>query len=305
MPPPAPPRPAAERERRGFALGLLGVLAFSLTLPMTRVAVAELDPGFVAFGRMALAGLLAAALIAVLRLPRPPRAVWPALGWTAAGVVVGFPLCSSLAMVSLPSAQGAVVTGLLPLATSVLAAWRYREHQPPRFWACAALGSALVVGFALRDGAGAHAAGYLWMLVAVALGAAGYAAGGRASTRLGGVAVILWALVLALPLTLPVAAWQAHGLAAPAPAAAWAAFAYVTVVSQVLGFFAWYNGLALGGIARVGQVQLLQVFFTIALAAGLFGEPAPPATWAVAAAVIVTIAIGRGPLRPAPSREDR
>lgn len=281
------------REALGLLLGLLGVLAFSLTLPMTRAAVAQLDPWFVAFGRMALAGLVSLAVLMIRGTPRPrPEQIRPLLG-TALGIVIGFPLCSSIAMQTMPANHGAVVNGLLPFATAMAAWLLLNEAQSRRFWSCAALGSALVIGFALRDGAGGIVIGDAWMLAAVALGALGYALGGRLSAQIGGVATILWALVIALPLTLPVALWLALTTSLDAGALAWSSFAYVTLISQIAGFFAWYNGLAIGGIARVGQVQLLQVFFTIAAAALLFGEAVAPVTWLFAAAVIATIVIGR------------
>lgn len=284
--------PTASRERLGLLLGLGGVLAFSLTLPMTRLAVAEIDAWFVAFGRMALAGLFSALWLWLARAPRPAAAQLPWLGACVLGVVVGFPLCSSLAMRTLPASQGAVINGLLPFATALLAALWIGERHRPRFWACAAVGSALVIGYALRDGMTLDQ-GYLWMLAAVLIGAIGYVAGGRLSRALGGVDTILWSLVLALPLTLPAAVWFAWTTPLAASAPAWGAFAYVTLISQVVGFFAWYNGLALGGIARVGQVQLLQAFFTIAFAGWLFGERIDPLTWLVALAVVATIAAGR------------
>jgi drug/metabolite transporter (DMT)-like permease len=292
--------PAHERERAGLLLGLLGVIAFSLTLPMTRTAVAQLDPWFVAFGRMAIAGLVALGWLLATRRsnsPRPQRADLALLAWSALGIVVGFPLLSSLAMRLIPANHGAIINGALPFATAVLAAVFLRERQTRRFWACAAAGSLLVIAFALRDGIDSGgpllSAGDLAMLGAVLAGGVGYVAGGRLAAKIGGVGAILWALVFALPLTLPVAAWLAWQAPPRADALAWSAFAYVTLVSQVLGFFAWYNGLALGGIARVGQVQLLQVFFTIGFAALLFGEAVAPATWLFAAGVVATIVIGR------------
>jgi len=283
---------APSRERLGLLLGLGGVLAFSLTLPMTRLAVAELDAGFVAFGRMAMAGLVSVAWLWLARAPRPRRDDLPWLIGCVIGVVVGFPLCSSLAMRTLPANHGAVINGMLPFATALLAAMWLGERHRARFWTCAAVGSAIVIGFALRHGF-AFGGGHLWMLAAVLIGAIGYVAGGRLSRTMGGVNTILWSLVLALPLTLPVAAWLALTTPLEAGTAAWSAFAYVTLISQIAGFFAWYNGLALGGIARVGQVQLLQVFFTIAFAALLFGERVEALTWLAAAAVVATIAIGR------------
>jgi drug/metabolite transporter (DMT)-like permease len=296
----APPVPGTgalrSPEVTGLLLGLVGVLAFSLTLPMTRFAVAELDPWFLAFGRMAIAGVLSAGWLLLTGARRPTRADLPLLFWSACGIVVGFPLLSSLALRHIPANHGAIIVGLLPFATSLLAAVIYRDAQPLRFWICAAIGSALVIAFALRGRDGEDAVlgfGNLAMLAAVVAGAIGYVAGARLTARLGGVAAIMWALVFALPLTLPVAvalAWSDPPHAGPA---AWGAFAYVTLISQVIGFFAWYNGLALGGIARVGQVQLLQAFFTIGFAALLFGEHVSPVTWLFALGVVATIAFGR------------
>ncbi len=284
--------PGAPRERLGLLLGLIGVIAFSLTLPMTRLAVAELDPWFVAFGRMALAGLVAAGVLALAARPRPARAD---LGWlvaSALGIVIGFPLLSSLAMTTIPANHGAVINGALPFATAFLAALLLGERHGRRFWWCAAGGSALVIAFALRDG-GTLTAGDLWMLAAVAAGALGYVCGGRLASRIGSIDTILWALAIALPLTLPVALGLALTTPLAAGPGAWAGFAYVTGVSQLLGFFAWYGGLARGGVARVGQVQLLQVFFTIGFAALLFGEPVAPSSWLFAAAVVALIVLGR------------
>jgi drug/metabolite transporter (DMT)-like permease len=294
----APTRaPAADAQHAvlGLLLGLLGVLAFSLTLPMTRAAVAQLDPWFVAFGRMAGAGVLAAVWLLIARAPRPVRADLWMLACSAIGVVIGFPLLTSLAMKTMPANHGAIINGALPFATAVLAWAIFGERQSRRFWIAAAVGSAIVIAFALRDGlatAGAQG-GALAMGGAVLIAAVGYVTGGRVAARIGGVGAILWALVIALPLTLPVALVLIWVETPSADGAAWAAFAYVTLISQLFGFFAWYNGLALGGIARVSQVQLLQVFFTIAVSGLAFGETVHPATWLAAAAVVATIAIGR------------
>ena len=286
----ATPQPHA---LRGWLLGLRGVLAFSLTLPMTRRAVAEIDPSVVAFGRMALAGLLAAAWLAVRRVRMLPAADrWLAAG-TALGVVLGFPLLSTLAMRSTAASHGAIINGALPLATAVAASALGWDRPPRRFWLAALAGSMLVIAFALSRAHGSVTAGDAWMLAAVAAGAFGYATGARLAKRVGGADAIAWALALALPVTVPIAlasAWQAPPHAG---AVAWAAFAYVTVVSQLLGFFAWYAGLAAGGIARISQVQLLQVFFTIGFAALLFDEQVDATTWWFAALVVATIAWGR------------
>lgn len=303
----------ARRERLGLLLGLVGVLAFSLTLPMTRAAVAQLDPWFVAFGRMAIAGAIGLAWLLATRAPRPTRDdTWVLLG-SVLGIVVGFPLLTSLAMRTVPANHGAIINGALPFATALLATLLLGERQRPRFWLCAAIGSLLVVAFALRDGlldkasnadgASLLGSGDLLMFGAVLAGALGYVAGGRFAARVGGVRAILWALAVALPLTVPITLWLAWRQPPQADALAWGAFAYVTLISQIAGFFAWYNGLVLGGIGRVGQVQLLQVFFTIGFAWLLFGEDVHPATWLFALGVVLAIVIGRS--GPRPSLESR
>jgi drug/metabolite transporter (DMT)-like permease len=286
--------------RAGFVYGFIGVAAFSLTLPATRVAVAGLDPVFVGLGRAVVAALLAAIVLAVTRTQFPGWRVLPRLALVAGGVVVGFPLFSAWAMRYVPAAHGAVVIGLLPLATAMAGAWLAHERPSRLFWACAVTGSAVVVAFALWQGGGApHPADGL-LVLAVAAAAIGYAEGGRLARTLGAWQVICWALVLSAPLVAIPTAFAADDRLATASAAAWAGFAYVSVVSMFLGFFAWYRGLALGGIAAVGQVQLLQPFLTIFASALLLGERIDAATLIAAALVIVTIAIGRRG-RPSPA----
>jgi drug/metabolite transporter (DMT)-like permease len=292
---------ALPRERLGVLLALLGVLAFSLTLPMTRTAVRELDPWFVAFGRMAIAGVIAAAWLVASGVRRPSREDLPLLAWASLGIVIGFPLLTSIAMQTIPANHGAVINGALPFATAVLAAWAFGERHSRRFWLCAGIGSLLVIAFALRDGLQARGAlglssGDIAMIAAVLAGAVGYVAGGRVAGRIGGVATILWALALALPVTLPAALVVAAAEPPRAGLVPWAAFAYITLISQLVGFFAWYNGLALAGpngMGRAGQVQLLQVFFTVGFAWLLFGESVHPTTWLFALGVVITIALGR------------
>jgi drug/metabolite transporter (DMT)-like permease len=283
------------RARLGFALGLLGVLAFSLTLPMTRMAVAVLDPAFVAFGRMAGAGVIACIALRATAAPFVERSQIGLLLVTAVGVVLGFPLLSSFAMKTLPSSHGAVIVGIVPFATAFTASLWFGERHSVRFWVCAALGTSLVIAFALRGGNGGIQAGDVWLLLSLLLGAVGYAAGGRLASAIGGVNTILWALALALPLTLPVCIWLMATTPMAADMSAWSGFAYVTLVSQLAGFFAWYNGLALGGVGAVSQVQLLQVFFTLGFAAAWFGEHVGTDAWMCALAVAATILAGRFP----------
>ncbi|WDD94833.1 DMT family transporter [Burkholderia sp. FERM BP-3421] len=285
------------RETRGMLLGLLGVMIFSLTLPMTRVVVETFHPLLNGLGRALFAAVPAAALLAWRREPLPNRAQLKSLAVVAAGVVIAYPVFSAWAMRSVPAAHGAVVNGLQPLFVALYAAWLSRERPSKAFWVSALTGSALVIAFALRDGGGALQPGDLLMLVAVGIGALGYAEGARLARQIGGWQVICWALVVSAPvLVLPVGwlGWTHFSThPGPVPLRIWFAFGYVTLFSQFIGFFAWYAGLAIGGTARVGQVQLLQIFFTIAFSALLFGERVAPSTWLFAAAVIATVMLGR------------
>jgi drug/metabolite transporter (DMT)-like permease len=270
-------------------LGFVGVLAFSFTLPATRVAVEELDPTVVGIGREALAAVPAALLLVLLRGPRPTRAQLGRLALVALGVVFGFPLFTALALRELSSAHSAVIVGLLPAATAVAAVLRAGERPSLRFWLASGAGLAAVLGFAASQGAGLFSSGDLLILAAVALGAIGYAEGGVLARELGGWRVICWALVLSTPITVPVALVAATGSDLHASSDAWLGFAYVTAVSAFLGFFAWYAGLARGGVAKIGQVQLVQPLLTLAWSAVLLGEHVSTIT--LFAAVLVVLCV--------------
>lgn len=291
----------SSRENTGMALGLLGVIIFSLTLPMTRIVVQELHPLLNGLGRALLAAIPAAALLLWLREKWPTRQQIKGLSLVALGVILGFPVFSAWAMQSVPASHGALVNGLQPLCVAFYAAWLSHERPSRAFWACAALGSALVLAYAMIMGAGQIQAGDLLMLAAIAVGGLGYAEGGRLAREMGGWQVICWALVLASPLLIVPVAYLALQHQGPVSAKAWWAFGYVSLFSQFIGFFAWYAGLALGGIARVSQIQLLQIFFTIAFSALFFGEQVEPITWVFAAGVIGTVVLGRKTrVHPAP-----
>ncbi|MEU6074213.1 DMT family transporter [Micromonospora sp. NPDC047074] len=271
----------------GLALGALGVLAFSMSLPMTRVAVQSLDPWFVAFGRAVGAALLAWAYLRFTGAPRPDRRQWRRLSIVALGVVVGFPLFTSLALTTQTSAHGAVVIAVLPAMTAVFAVLRAGERPPPPFWVASVGGMLAVLAFlSLTDTVGgALSLADLYLLAAVVLCGLGYAEGGALARELGGARTICWALLLSLPVTLPVTAVAAAARPPHADADAWASFGYLTAVSMFLGFFAWYAGLARGGVARVGQIQLTQPVLTLTWSAVLIGEAVTPAS--VGAAFVV------------------
>ena len=286
-------------QRRGLWLGFVGVAIFALTLPFTRLAVGTTDAPlmsglFVAMGRAVAAAALSTAWLLWARAPWPHRQHWPALAMTAFGVVLGFPLLTSIAMRQVQAVHASVIVGVLPLATATVGALLHRQRPSVGFWACAVAGSALVVAFALlhsgQAGLHLHPADLL-LLGAMACAAVGYGYGARLSQHMPAEQVICWALLLALPVTLPLAWWSWP--AQPLPSSAWGGFAYVAVFSMWLGFFAWYRGLALGGTVRVSQVQLAQPFLSMLFAVPLLGESLDFTTVAFGLAVVATVFIGK------------
>jgi drug/metabolite transporter (DMT)-like permease len=297
-------------DRTGLWLGFAGVALFALTLPMTRLAVgtpeAPLMSGvFIAMGRAAVAGALSAAFLLATRAPLPQRGDWVPLLVTSAGVVFGFPLFTSVAMRHVEAVHASVIVGVLPLATALVGALLHRQKPSAGFWLCAALGSGLVVGYAvLRSGGGLrlHVADVL-LLAGMACAAVGYGYGARLSQRMRAEHVICWALVIAWPLTLPLSLATRPEISLPT--SAWWAFGYLAVFSMWIGFFAWYRGLALGGTVRVSQVQLVQPFLSMLFAVPLLGETLDAQTLGFGIAVIATVFAGKKmPVRsvsPAPA----
>ncbi len=287
------------RENLGLWMGLLGVTLFAATLPMTKLAVGapsepQLTAWFVTFGRAAVAGILSVAYLLVTRAKFPARGLWPLIAFTACGVVVGFPLFMALALQTVPSNHGAVVTGILPLATAAVAAVWFKQRPSTGFWLFAVLGSALVVGFmAIRAGGLYLGAANVFLLLAMTSAALGYVGGARLTPHLGAEGVICWVLVLSLPLTLAVSWVHWPARVEVISVSAWSGFAYVSIVSMWLGFFAWYRGLAMGGAVRVSQVQLVQPFLSMLIAAPLLGERIDALTIGFLVAVIATVFFGK------------
>jgi len=272
------------------------VAAFSFTVPFTRVAVEGLDPLFIGSGRAVIAAGLAAAALALTRQRLPRPRTWARLTLVAGGVVVGFPLLTSYALTAVPAGHGAVVIALLPAATATAAVLRTGARPPLAFWLVTGLGSLVALGFAFLQSGGIghlHWADLL-LLGAVACAAVGYAEGGLLAREVGYWQTIAWALVLAAPLMLALAAVSAVAQPPQATPVQWAAFGYLAVVSMFLGFFAWYRGLAVGPIARVSQVQLLQPVMSICWAALLLGEAL---TWTTALAGLAVIACAGAAVR--------
>jgi drug/metabolite transporter (DMT)-like permease len=274
-------------------LGLLGVAIFGGTLPATRLAVADLPAWFVTFGRAAIAGVMAFAVLVAMRRKLPSRALLPDMAIASFCVVIGFPGLIGLAMQTVPSAHGGVVLGVLPLATAIFGAVFTGERPSPAYWVCGIIGAMLVVIFAIRDSHMSLSAGDAYLFAAVAVAALGYVFSARLSRHMPGWEVISWLCVIALPLTVPAAfALMPADMSSVRPSA-WAGFAYAAVMSQYIGFFPWNAGLALGGVARVSQVQLLQTFFTLAIAWLVLGEHIDLTTVIFAVAVVGVVLVGR------------
>jgi drug/metabolite transporter (DMT)-like permease len=286
-------RSQSQKELMGFVYGFLGVLVFSLTLPATRVAVSGFDPIFVGLGRAIVAAGLSLILLVATRQTIPPLRFLPKFGIVVAGVVIGFPLLSAIAMRDAPASYGAVITGLLPLSTALCGVWRAGERPSLSFWIFAGIGSTLVIGFALLSGSGSIRLADLALLGAVAAAGLGYAEGAVLSRTFGSWQVICWALILSTPVLLPIVLQHTPSNFSSISFNAVLGFLYVSVFSMFLGFFAWYRGLSLGGVARVGQVQLLQPFLTIMASVVLLGEHLTMTTLFFAAGVIVCVALGK------------
>jgi drug/metabolite transporter (DMT)-like permease len=257
---------------KGYIYGFIGVTVFALTLPLTHIAVAEFNPVLLSIGRTVAAAVLALPLLLITKQTRPAPRDLGRLVLVVLGVVIGFPVLSAIAMQTAPASHGGVVLGALPLATAAMGTLFAGEKPSRVFWFWSVLASAAVIAFALWDGgASLHAADTL-LILAVISASMGYAVSGSLARTLGSWQVICWALVIALPVTLPLTLYHAQTISGSESPRAWASFAYLAIMSQFVGFFAWNKGLAMGGVAKVGQVQLLQTFITLGFSALLLGE---------------------------------
>ncbi|MFM9917540.1 MAG: DMT family transporter [Rhizobacter sp.] len=287
---------SAAVEVRGLWLGLLGVVIFAMTLPMTRLAVGpasdpQLSPWFVTAGRAALSGLMSVAYLAATGAPRPRRRHVGGLTVCALGTVVGFPLFLGLALRDVDAMHAAVVSGVLPLVTAVVAALYLRQRPSMAFWACAGIGCGLVLAFAAYQGSGRLRAADGLLLLAIVSTSLAYVAGARLSTQMPAEQTICWVLVGSLPFTLPlmIVLWPDRSVRW----SAWGGFAYVTLFSMWLGFFAWYRALALGGTVRVSQVQLVQPFLALLFAVPVLGERLEGSTVAFSLLMIAVVLVSK------------
>jgi drug/metabolite transporter (DMT)-like permease len=281
------------RETMGLLLGFIGVVIFGATLPATRAAVVDLAPWFVTTGRAAVAGLIALGVLLVLRRKRPARALRRDILIVSFCVCFGFPGLIGLAMQTVPASHGGVVLGILPLGTAICGALFAGERPSTAYWICGIIGALLVVAFALRESDMTLTIGDIYLFLSVIAASVGYVFSGKLSRDMPGWEVISWALIIALPLTIPLALWLVPADPFAVRSSAWIGFAYAALMSMYLGFFPWNAGLAMGGVARVSQVQLLQTFVTLIVSALFLGEKIDAATLIFAVAVVGVVLIGR------------
>jgi drug/metabolite transporter (DMT)-like permease len=273
----------------GWINGFIGMLIFSGSLPATRIAVQDFDPVFLTAARAAIAGVVAMVVLISLHVKRPGREDVASLCITAIGVVVGFPLLTALALQYITAAHSIVFIALLPLMTALFGVLRAGERPKGTFWIFSCLGSALVAGFALNNGAASNPVGDAYMIGAIVICGLGYAEGAKLSRKLGGWQVICWALAISLPMMLTLAFVIRPATFADVQPQAWFGLAYVSLFSMLIGFVFWYRGLAQGGIATVGQLQLLQPFFGLILAALMLGESVSVLMFVTAALVVLCV----------------
>tara|TARA_B100000953_G_scaffold144087_1_gene119245 strand:- start:2769 stop:3644 length:876 start_codon:yes stop_codon:yes gene_type:complete len=281
-------------ESKGMFLGLVGVVSFGLTLPATRFIIPYFEPVFIGLGRAVIASFVAALLLIATKQTRPSRNQFYQLLGVASGVVVGFPILSAWAMQTVPASHGGVVLGVLPLATAIVGSVVSNEKPSVAFWICGIVGSVVVIAYSLLQGVGEFQTGDFFLLGAIVSAATGYALGGKLSKEIGGWQVICWALVISFPFII-VPAWleAPQDAVGSLPLNVILSFLYLALVSQLFGFFFWNKGLALGGVARVSQTQLLQPIVTLVASALLINETINVQTIVFATLVIVTVAIGK------------
>lgn len=273
----------------GWLNGFIGMLIFSASLPATRIAVQDFDPVFLTAARAGIAGFVAVIVLFTLQVNRPRREDMASLGITAVGVVVGFPLLTALALQHITAAHSIVFIALLPLMTALFGVLRAGERPKATFWIFSCLGSALVAGFALSSSTETDFVGDAYMVAAIIICGMGYAEGAKLSRKLGGWQVICWALVISLPVMLTLALLIRPPTFANIQVQAWFGLAYVSFFSMLIGFVFWYRGLAQGGIATVGQLQLLQPFFGLILAALLLNESVTVQMFVTASLVVLCV----------------
>jgi len=281
------------KDSKSMIMGMFAVICFGLTLPITRFITDYMNPIFIGLGRACLASLMAGFLLIVFKVPLPSIAQFKKLIIVAIGVVIGFPVLSALAMQSVPASHGGVVLGLLPLVTAAIGAFISHEKPSLGFWITGILGSTLVIFFTLLEGAGQFQKADFALVAAVFFAAIGYSVGAKLAKEMPGWQVICWSLIIAFPFILIPAWLNKPENMIELPGIVWLAFIYLALVSQLFGFFLWYKALAMGGVARVSQVQLNQTFVTLFASAIMLGEIINTSTIFFAVLIVITVAISK------------
>ena len=280
-------------ETKGMLIGFVGISIFSLTLPFTQMAVNEMSPFFVAFARASIAGICALILLIFTKSKFPNKIQIRRLIIIVIGVIYGFPIFTSIAMKTLPSSHSGIVLGILPLAMSLFAAIKYKEKPSSSFWMISIFGTFIVISYTFIDNNGSLMIEDLWLLFAILFAAIGYSEGGTLAKEMGSIGVISWALVISLPINLFASYLFYEINYASISFQAIISLTYVGLFSMFIGFFFWYKGIAIGGITRVGQVQLIQPFLTIVGAYFLTNEKITTLNILFAFMVLIVIIIGR------------
>ena len=281
------------KETKGMLIGFVGILIFSLTLPVTKLAILSFNPYFIAFGRATLAGAVALAYLVVKHEPMLAKADIGKFVVIALGVVFGFPILTTVAMTHGSSSHGAVILGMMPLATTVIGVIRFGERPSLGFWVVSVLGAALVVVYALLKSSGSFTLVDILLVLGGICACIGYVEGGELSKKMNPRAVISWALVISLPFNIVFSYLTFNSAYFDAGISAWTIFIYLSLFPMFLGFFFWYEGLAIGGIARVSQVQLIQPFCTLLAASILLGDSLTWMNLVFAVLVVSTVILGK------------
>lgn len=280
-------------EVKGLVYGIIGVICFGITLPVTRYISPSFDPFFIGFARAFIASFAAAIVLISLKAKRPDRSQLKSLIVVTLGVVLGFPVMASFAMKYVPASHGGVVVGLLPIMTAIFGTLISKDRPSFWFWITSIIGSALIIAFTLSKGGGHFQLGDLALFAAILCAAIGYSVGGTLSKEMGGKYVICWAMIFSLPLIIypVVTLFPAHP--ENIPTTHWIGLIYLSLVSQLFAFFFWYKALALGGIARISQLQLTQPIITLSISAIFIGELIGVQTIVFAILIILVVAINK------------
>ena len=281
------------KETKGMLIGFVGILIFSLTLPVTKIVLVSFNPYFIAFGRALLAGLFALAYLLYTRAPFPARSDLMKLVVIALGVIFGFPILTTIAMEDGSSAHGAVILGMMPLATTVIGVIRFKERPSLGFWIVSILGAGLVVVYALLKNSGSFTHIDVLLVLGGICACVGYVEGGELSRKMSPPQVISWALVISLPVNLVATYFSFNTAYWGASSFTWMSFFYLGLFPMYLGFFFWYGGLAIGGIARVSQVQLMQPFCTLIAASLILGDQLTLMNMVFAFLVVSTVVLSK------------